>query len=151
MKGAPLAALPSPSPTVAMEATAARHIFEDARGRYGHFRYTLGRRWRERPCLCVRFRSFTSRLQVNIVETRRDGGRVRHVHFAGLGSIEMPLTVADRIAFWKDVYECLGRLGNRIDADTQARLLGAVHGRIPMVTPEEQRASANRPVAPHMT
>jgi hypothetical protein len=89
----------------------------------------------------VRFRSYTSAaMQVSIVETRRTGGKVRHEHVAGLGSIEMPPTVSGRMAFWKALYERLGRLGNRLDPETQARLLGSVHERIPMVTPDEQRA-----------
>jgi hypothetical protein len=89
----------------------------------------------------VRFRSYTSAaMQVSIVETRRAGGKVRHEHVAGLGSIEMPPTVSGRVAFWRALHERLGRLGNRLDPETQARLLGSVHERIPMVTPDEQRA-----------
>jgi hypothetical protein len=89
----------------------------------------------------VRFRSYTSAaMQVSIVETRRTGGKVRHEHVAGLGSIEMPPTVSGRMAFWKALYGRLGRLGNRLDPETQARLLGSVHARIPIVTPDEQRA-----------
>jgi hypothetical protein len=88
----------------------------------------------------VRFRSYTSAaMQVSIVETRRAGGKVRHEHVAGLGSIEMPPTVSGRVAFWRALHERLGRLGNRLDPETQARLLGSVHERIPMVTPDEQR------------
>jgi hypothetical protein len=36
--------------------------------------------------------------------------------------------------------EWIGPLGNPLDAETQARLLGSVHERIPMVTPDEQCA-----------
>ena len=79
-------------------------------------------------------------MQVSIVETRRAGGKLRHEHVAGLGSLEMPPTVSGRAAFWRAVHERLGRLGNRLDPETQARLLGSVHERIPMVTPDEQRA-----------
>jgi hypothetical protein len=32
------------------------------------------------------------------------------------------------------------KLSNRIDPATQGRILGAVHQRIPMVTPDEQRS-----------
>ena len=35
---------------------------------------------------------------MNVVETRRDGGRVVHEHVASLGSVEVPASVADRIA-----------------------------------------------------
>jgi hypothetical protein len=88
----------------------------------------------------IRFRSHVRRLQVSIVETRRADGRVRHEHVAGLGSIEVPLTVAGRLAFWKAAHERFARLGNRIDGETRGRLMGVVHERIPMVTPEEQQA-----------
>jgi hypothetical protein len=47
--------------------------------------------------------------------------------------------VSGRVAFWRALHERLGRLGNRLDPETQARLLGSVHERIPMVTPDEQR------------
>jgi len=53
--------------------------------------------------------------KVSIVETRRVGGKVRHEHIASLGSIETPLTVANRVAFWQRVHERLAKLSNRID------------------------------------
>jgi hypothetical protein len=87
----------------------------------------------------IRFRQGQHRLQVSIVETRRVDGKVRHEHVAGLGSIEMPSTVAARFAFWRGVHERFGRLGNRVDGETRGRLLGAIHERVPMVTPDEQR------------
>lgn len=49
----------------------------------------------------VRFREAGRRLQVSLVETRRHGGKVRHEHVAMLGSVELPATVADRLAFGK--------------------------------------------------
>ena len=67
----------------------------------------------------VRFRGSPNRLQISIVETRRLNGRVRHEHIASLGSIEMPLSVAGRIAFWQRVNERLGKLSNRIDPAMQ--------------------------------
>jgi hypothetical protein len=88
----------------------------------------------------VRFRERLTRLQVSVVETRRVEGKVRHEHVASLGSIEMPLSVADRIEFWRRLHERLMRLSNRIDGATQIKVLDAIHGRIPMVTPDEQRA-----------
>jgi hypothetical protein len=48
--------------------------------------------------------------------------------------------VADRIAFWTRLHERLARLANRLDAEAQAKVLGAVHERIPMVTLAEQCA-----------
>src|ERR1700730_12162036 len=88
----------------------------------------------------VRFRETEYRLLVSLVETRRDGGRVRHEHIASLGSIETPPSVAARIEFWRRLHDRLGKLGNRVDPATQAKLLGDVHARVPMVTVEEQQA-----------
>ena len=48
--------------------------------------------------------------------------------------------MADRIAFWTRLHERLARLANRLDAEAQAKVLGAVHERIPMVTLAEQCA-----------
>jgi hypothetical protein len=51
-----------------------------------------------------------------------------------------------RLAFWRRLQERLARLSNRVDAETQARVLAdidakvraAVHARVPMVTLDEQ-------------
>jgi hypothetical protein len=88
----------------------------------------------------VRFRQSERRLQASLVETRRDGGRVRHAHLASLGSIRLALSVADRMAFWTSLHERLARLDNRLDASARFAILEAVHARVPMVTPEEQQA-----------
>lgn len=88
----------------------------------------------------VRFRERGDRLLVSVVETRRLGGRVRHEHITGLGSIALPLTVADRLAFWARLHERLAKLGNRVDAEAQGKILGSIHARIPLVTADEQRA-----------
>ena len=88
----------------------------------------------------VRFRPTHHRLQVSLVETRRIDGKVRHEHVASFGSIEVPPTVQDRLAFWARLHERLGRLANRLDADTQAKVLRAIHARVPMATITEQRA-----------
>jgi hypothetical protein len=87
-----------------------------------------------------RFRQTDYRLQVSLVETRRTAGKVRHEHVAGLGSVEWPPSVEDRIAFWQRLHERLAKLSNRVDATAQAKILGAIHARIPMVTLDEQRA-----------
>jgi hypothetical protein len=50
-----------------------------------------------------------------------------------------------RIALWRRVYETLAELASRIDADTQGKIISAVHSRIPIVTPNEQRALRVRP------
>jgi hypothetical protein len=85
----------------------------------------------------VRFRATTCRLQVSLVETRRANGRVRHEHIASFGAVEVPLTIRGRAAFWQRLHERLAKLSNRIDATAQAKLLGEVHARIPMVTIDE--------------
>jgi hypothetical protein len=89
----------------------------------------------------VRFRHQSSIwLSVSIVESRRIAGKLKHEHIAALGSIETTPTIAARITFWKRLHERFGKLGNRIDRATQARLMGAVHERIPMPTVDGQRA-----------
>jgi hypothetical protein len=88
----------------------------------------------------VRLRKTTRRLQVSLIETRWAAGKVRSEHVAGLGSIDQPASVAGRIAFWQALHDRLRRLANRIDAAQQAAIMGKIHERIPMVTPEEQRA-----------
>src|SRR6516164_2480770 len=88
----------------------------------------------------VRFRQSDNRLRLSLVETRRQAGKVVHEHVASLGAIIMPPAVADRITFWQKLHERLARLANRIDAETQGKILGAVHDRVPIVTIEEIRA-----------
>ena len=63
----------------------------------------------------VRFRKMSHRLAISLVETRRIAGKVHSEHVASLGSVEMPLPVADRIRFWQRLHERLARLGNRLD------------------------------------
>ena len=88
----------------------------------------------------VRFRENNDRLQASLVETRRSEGRVRHEHVASFGSIDWPPSIENRIAFWQRLHERLAKLSNRVDAAAQAKILAAIHARIPMVTPDEQRA-----------
>lgn len=77
---------------------------------------------------------------MSLIETRRMSGKVKHVHIAGLGSVGQPPEIIERIEFWQRLHERLAKLSNRIDAATQAKILGDIHARIPMVTPDEQRA-----------
>ena len=88
----------------------------------------------------IRYRQSGTRLQVSLIETRRIGGKVRHEHIASFGSVEMPPLVKDRLAFWQRLHERLTKLSNRIDAAAQAKLLGDIHAKIPMVTLDEQQA-----------
>jgi hypothetical protein len=86
----------------------------------------------------VRFRQTPYGLQVSLIQTRREGGKVRHKHIAGLGAITIPASAADRIVFWRCLHGRLSALSHQI-ADEQAQILGAVRERIPMPTPDEQR------------
>jgi hypothetical protein len=86
----------------------------------------------------VRFRETPYGLQVSLIQTRREGGKVRHEHIAGLGAITVPTSAADRIAFWRRLHDRLSALSNRI-VDEQSKILGAVDERIPMPTPDELR------------
>ena len=82
----------------------------------------------------------TGRL-IRLVETRCIDGKAQSEHMASLGSCRVPPTVADRVTFWSRAHSCLSRLQNRIDEDTRATLLGELHRRVPMVTPEEIAAT----------
>jgi hypothetical protein len=88
----------------------------------------------------VRFRQSRNQLQLSLLETRRVAGKVVQGHVASLGSIIVPPAIADRVAFWQKLHERLARLSDRIDAEAQGKILGAVHARAPMVTIEEIRA-----------
>src|SRR5215510_13228510 len=90
--------------------------------------------------MLVHFRETPYGLAMSLVETGRESGKVRHQHVASLGSIETPLSVAARIEFWRGLHERLDQLSNRPDAETRGKVIGAVHARVPMVTPDEQRA-----------
>ena len=88
----------------------------------------------------VRFRIARRRPQSSLIETRRVAGQVCHEHIGSLGSIAAAQSVADRVAFWQELHQRLGRLANRLDAAAEAKVLGEVHARIPMATLEEIRA-----------
>ena len=87
----------------------------------------------------VRFRNSRARLQVSIVEPRRAAGKVRAEHVAGLGAIAQPATVIDRVQLWQSLHQRLAALANRIPDPSP--ILAAVHERIPLSTPDEQRAA----------
>lgn len=88
----------------------------------------------------VRFRKSKNRLQVSLVATKRVDGKVRHEHVASLASVPMPASVHDRLDFWRRLHERLARLGNRLDAAKQGKIMGEVHARIPMAMLDEQHA-----------
>jgi hypothetical protein len=88
----------------------------------------------------VHFRRTPYGLAMSLIENRRENGKVRHEHVVSLGSIEMPPSVAARIEFGRRLHERLDELSNRLDAEMRGKVMDAVHVRIAMVTPDEQRA-----------
>ena len=73
------------------------------------------------------------------MQTRRVSGKMQTEHIASLGSVDAKVSVRERLAFWARLPERLARLGNRVGPDEHAKIYGALHARIPMVTPDEQR------------
>jgi hypothetical protein len=88
----------------------------------------------------VRFRQSRNRLQASLIETRRDGRKVRHEHIASFGVVDVPPSIRERLAFWAKLPHRLDRLTNRIDGEAVAKIYAAIHTRIPMVTADEQRS-----------
>jgi hypothetical protein len=78
----------------------------------------------------VRFRETARRLQASLTETRRLGGKVRHEHVAGLGSVPLSPSASDRIVFWTKLHQRLEALSNRVDASQRGAILTAIHARI---------------------
>jgi len=74
------------------------------------------------------------------MQTRRVSGKMQSEHIASLGSVDAEVSVRERLAFWAKLPERLARLANRVGHDDQAKVYAALHSRIPMVTPDEQRA-----------
>jgi hypothetical protein len=97
--------------------------------------------YRGATTMFVHFRETPYGLAMSLVENRRENGRICHEHVASLGSIETPPSVAARIEFWRELHERLAQVSNRVDAETRGKVMVVVHARVPMVTPEEQRAS----------
>jgi hypothetical protein len=89
----------------------------------------------------VRFRAGSRRLALSLVETKRadDRVRVRHEHIGTLGSVDLPQTARGRVAFWTQLDRRLTALGNRLGSEDQAKIMDAVHARVPMPTIDEQR------------
>jgi hypothetical protein len=94
----------------------------------------------------VRFRAVRHRLVVDLVLTRRVGGKVRSEHIARLGSVVLPEPIAarERIRFWRELKERfrdLARLANRVSADDRRKALAAIHARIPKPTEADEQAA----------
>jgi hypothetical protein len=87
----------------------------------------------------VRFRRQANRLQVSLIETRRASGKVVAEHIGTLGSVDVAMSVRERIAFWAKLPGRLAALDNRVGPGEHAKLYTAIHARIPMVTSDEQR------------
>ena len=66
--------------------------------------------------------------------------KMQSEHIASLGSVDVEISVRERLAFWAKLPERLARLGNRVGSDDLPKVYAALHARIPMVTPDEQRA-----------
>jgi hypothetical protein len=62
-------------------------------------------------------------------------------HVGALGSVDADLSVRERLAFWAKLPQRLDALGNRVAADQYPKLYAALHARIAIVTPDEQRAA----------
>ena len=88
----------------------------------------------------VRFRQQGNRLQASLMQTRRVSGKMQSEHIASLGWVDAEVSVRERLAFWAKLPERLARLGSRVGPDDQPKVYAALHARIPMVTPDEQRA-----------
>ncbi len=61
-------------------------------------------------------------------------------HIGALGSVDAAVSVRERLAFWAKLPERLARLANRVGSEEHAKIYAALRARIPMVTPDEQRA-----------
>jgi hypothetical protein len=73
------------------------------------------------------------------MHTRRVAGKIQNEHIAGLGTVDADVSVRERIAFWTELPGRLARLANRVGPDDHPKIYSALHARIPMVTPDEQR------------
>jgi hypothetical protein len=88
----------------------------------------------------VRFRQQRHRLQASLIVTHWAAGKPKAEHIGSLGSVDCPPSVRERLAFWGKLPERLAKLDNRVGAGEHARIYASLHARIPMVTPDEQRA-----------
>jgi hypothetical protein len=62
-------------------------------------------------------------------------------HVAGLGSVPLPPSPADRVGFWIKIHQRLATLSNRLDDEMREAILAAIHARIPIPTAEDQEAA----------
>jgi hypothetical protein len=78
------------------------------------------------------------------MRTWRVSGKMHSEHIGSLGTVDADVSVRERLAFGAKLPERLVRLGNRVGPEEHAKIYGALHVRIPMVTPEEQRGRSKR-------
>jgi len=94
----------------------------------------------------VRFRRVRHRLVLDLVASKRAGGKIVTEHIARLGSAALPepISSAERILFWnalRDRWRKLaGPLSNRVSPEDRKKALAAIHARIPRPTPAEEQA-----------
>lgn len=89
----------------------------------------------------ARFRQVRDRLNVSLVEAIRTGTKVRQTHVAGLGSIPLPPSPADRVRFWASASRRLGGLSNRLDDASREAIMAAIHARIPLPAGDDLEAA----------
>jgi hypothetical protein len=70
----------------------------------------------------------------------RVSGKMHSEHIGSLGTVDAEVSTRERLAFWTKLPARLARLGNRVVPEEHGKICGALHARIPMVTPAEQRA-----------
>jgi hypothetical protein len=75
-----------------------------------------------------------------LIETRRVAGKIVTEHVGALGSVDADVSTRERLTFWAKLPQRLASLGNRVGTDQHPKIYDALHARIPMVTPDEQRA-----------
>jgi hypothetical protein len=100
----------------------------------------------------VRFRAKGKRLVVDLVETRRNGRKVRCEHIARLGSLALPEPFPPdlRVCFWRDLKnrwrDLVDRLGNRVSAENRKKALRQIAARIPKPDELEERLVRAAPI-----
>ena len=88
----------------------------------------------------VDFQESGHSLRATLVTSRRAmGWRLQPVRVATIGSVELPMSVSGRAAFWCQLHETLAHLGDRVPAAQQAKIMAQTHARVPMVTVDERR------------
>jgi ATP-dependent exoDNAse (exonuclease V) beta subunit len=76
---------------------------------------------------------------VSLRECRRVAGKPRCEHIASLGSIPVPMTITDRVGFYRRASERLKSLANRIGAEDKKKIVAALHTKIPPLTDDDIR------------